>query len=115
MKNIALLLSMIFLSCQVLALPQETGTITFLQIHQNPTGNDSDSPRFIVRISGTPTAENNCSSDSWTGQLETEGGKAMYSTLLALYIAGREVRLQGTTADTCLGGGLLIRNVYAQW
>lgn len=98
------------------ALPEQTGEIISLQIHQNPTGNDPDSPRFMVILAGDSIPESNCEAAShWTGRFSNDAEAAMYSTLLALYIAGKPVRLNGTNADTCMGKGMLIRNVYAAY
>ncbi len=112
MKLVVVLVSLFLVSSYTYALPQESGFISFLQIHQNPVDKSS---RYIVRISGATATENNCGGDEWTGLLETEGDKAMYSTILASHLSGQEIRLQGTSADTCVGNGLLIRNLYGIW
>lgn len=50
----------VFFSAYSLALPEQQGKITFLQIHQNPSDNDENSPRYIVKIGATTISQNNC-------------------------------------------------------
>ena len=110
MKNI-LPVFLLFFSSIVLAIPEEEGNIGLLQIHQDPNSSSESAQRYIVGLEGT-ISESNCGTDYWTGYLKSDADKASYSTLLALYMAGKPVKLQGTSADTCMGNGVLIRNVF---
>lgn len=111
---IVFLLGFIF-TAPVHAFPTETGTITFLQIHRHPVNSGANDQKFVVKLSSTILNGNNCATDQWEGTLTDDAGKAHYSLLLAYYLAGKEVRIQGTDPDTCQGGGLQIRNIYGVW
>jgi|GEM_PF-6750253 len=112
--NKYLLFAISFLSFGVAAAtPNETGNITFLQVHKNPDSNSSSGERFIVRLSST-SSNNSCGSDQWTGYLTTEAGRAQYSALLAIAIASKQVKLEGTP-NRCESSSLLIRNLYVAW
>ncbi|WP_444930646.1 hypothetical protein ACJJIF_02370 [Microbulbifer sp. SSSA002] len=114
MKKVMIGLSLVA-SSLAFALPEEQGDIGSLQIHQDPNGSDDSAQRFILKISGATISENNCGADQWTGYLNTDADKASYSTLLALLMANKPVKIQGTSADTCMGNGVLIRNIYPAW
>lgn len=89
--------------------PVETGYITFLQIHKNPDITENAGQRYLVQLSGS-ASENTCGNDQWTGYFDSGAGRAQYAFLLAALMAGK---LEGTAADLCESGALLIRNVYA--
>jgi len=85
-----------------------------LLVHQEPNGQAASSQRYILRLDGSIN-ENNCGTDGWSGLLESDADKATYATLLALMMADQTIKVQGTDADTCLAGNMLIRNVYSKW
>lgn len=115
---VSIILRVLFLACLLFpmlsnaALPTESGLISSLQIHKNPDSNALDSHRYILKIDGSSITENNCGSDQWTGYLNENIDSAMLSTLLALYIAKQPVKVEGTSPSHCMGGGVLIRNLY---
>ena len=113
---VGVLTVLLFSSVANADMPIEAGNIVFLQVHQNP-GNSSnpENQRFILSLDSSISGGNNCGTDKWTGYLDTDARKAQYSTLLALYLAGKPVQVQGTSPDNCVGGSLLIRNVYPKW
>ncbi len=111
---ILIMLYILALNAHSAGKPEETGSIALLQIHKNPDSNTSDGNRFIVRLSGT-ISENSCGTDSWTGYLDSEAGRAQYSAILAASAAGKDIKLEGTAADRCQSGNLLLRNVYFVW
>ena len=116
MKRLLIILSLLLSPVIVIAAqPEEVGNITQLFVHRNPDNNLPISERFIVRLDSTISNGNNCGIDQWTGYLDSEAGKAQYSTLMALSMVGKPVKLQGTSADHCVGGVMLIRNVYLNW
>lgn len=92
-------------------LPEEHGEVTFLQLHSKPNDDSASGQRYLVKLNST-ISENECGVDQWTGTLDTEVGKAMYSTILAAYLAGKSIALHGTSATTCLSSSMLIRNVF---
>ena len=104
----------LFYSSLSFCLPIEVGQISLLLVHQSPTSTDDTAQRYILNLDST-ISENNCGQDVWVGYLKSDADKAMYSTLLALAMANRPVKIQGTSADTCMAGGMLIRNVYPEW
>ena len=95
-------------------LPIEVGQISLLLVHQNLTSTADTAQHFVVNLDSA-ISENNCGQDVWKGYLKSDADKAMYSTLLALAMANKPVKIQGTSADTCMAGGMLIRNVYPEW
>ena len=115
MFNKLFFICLVLTSHTVFALPEQVGTISFLQIHKSPNESDPTSPRFIVNLAGDGVVESSCGSNSWASPLKTEADRTMFSTLLALQIAEKKVKLQGTNANKCLSGALLIRNVYSTW
>ena len=110
MKKILLTLPLLFSSI-AFAFPGETGHVTYFQVHQNPTDNSANGQRYIVQLD-SEISSNQCGADTWTGTLDTEGGKAIYSAILAASISGKSIRLNGTSETTCLAGQMLIRNVF---
>ncbi len=111
MKNIFLII-LLFGCGSVFAtsFPKEEGKITHLQIHKNPTNTTNTGQRFIVNLDSS-ISSNECGRDSWTGTLDTEAGKAIYSTVLAAAMAEKRILINGTSSTTCLGEAMLIRNV----
>lgn len=115
MKKLIFALSILIFSNVAISFPLEQGTITFLQVHRNPDTSNPIGQRFVVRLSSTIANGNNCANEQWEGSLTDDAGKAQYSTLLALFMAGKTVQIQGSGPDVCLGNGLMIRNVYPIW
>lgn len=113
MKKVLVILFLVFPSI-ALALPEETGRITHLQVFQDHSGSSDSATRYILKLDST-ISENNCASDVWTGYLKNNADSAAYSTLLAMLISDREVKIQATNSDNCVGNQLLIRNVYPEW
>ena len=112
--NILGLLLMFSATGVVAALPEESGNIIHLQVHNNPNGVPPNDQLVIVRLDSTISVGNNCgTNDQWASYLSNDAEKAQYSTMLALYMAGKPVRVQGTSPDTCINGSLRVRNVYA--
>ena len=110
----ALALSSITFSSTALSFPIEVGKITQLLVHQAPNGQTATSQRYILRLDGSINT-NNCGTDGWSGLLVSDADKATYATLLSLMMSDKTVKIQGTDADTCLAGNMLIRNVYSKW
>ena len=94
--------------------PEEIGKITYFQIHSHPTDETSNGRRYIIMLD-SEALPNECGEDRWSGYLDTEAGQAQYSAILAAYMAGEKIRIQGTDSSLCVSGTLLIRNVYLKW
>jgi len=93
--------------------PKEVGNITHLQVHQNPNG---DSYFFVALDSSIANPACVNASDTWLGDLQNEAHKAQYSTLLAAYLSGKEVYLEGTDGSSnCHHTWHKLRNVYIEW
>ena len=117
MKNLICLL-LVFISVSVVAqTPNKIGEVTHLQVFKNP---DSDTSYFIVQLDGS-IGSNPCVDDgqTWAGTFDSEAEKAQYSALLAAYMSGKSVNLQGTSdedsSNNCIGSWVRIRNVYSIW
>lgn len=110
MKKLFFLLCLV--SHFVIALPTETGIITSLQIHKAPNSQSETSRRFIVSIGESTISENDCGADIWTSYINEQVDNLVYSTLLAAYLSGRPVKIEGSASEQCMGGGMLIRNIY---
>ncbi|MCP4474308.1 MAG: hypothetical protein GY821_07030 [Gammaproteobacteria bacterium] len=110
MKKLLLILPLFF-SSAAFAFPDETGHVIYFQVHQNPTDNSVNGQRYIVKLD-SEISSNQCGADIWTGTLDTEGGKAIYSAILSASISRKEIKLNGTSETTCLAGHMLIRNVH---
>ncbi|MDG2642633.1 hypothetical protein HL669_23355 [Vibrio parahaemolyticus] len=94
---------------------EETGKISYFQVHKNPTDVSNSGQRFIVRLDSEISSNKCGNSDSWTGTLDTDAGKAIYSAILSAAMADRPIMLQGTGENVCLDGNMLIRNVLLVW
>ncbi|WP_444894450.1 hypothetical protein ACJJIE_09705 [Microbulbifer sp. TRSA001] len=106
------LLLVIFFSANVYAdFPYEQGDITFLQVHKTPDSNSDSGNRFIVKLDGG-MSEDVCGGGQWTGYLTSDAGNAQYSILLSSAVAGKEVKIEGSSNAICEGTSTLIRNVY---
>lgn len=87
------------------------GKVNYFQVHKDPTDVSNSGQRFIVSLD-TPQLVTICGeSGYWTGTLDTEGGRAIYSAILSAAMADKEIVLQGNAENTCLAGNMLIRNV----
>lgn len=84
-------------------------------VHKNPDTNSDTGERFIVRLDSSISNGNECGNDQWTGYLNSDAGRAHYSTLLAHSISNKSIKLQGTSSTHCIGGAMLIRNAYSKW
>lgn len=87
------------------------GKVTYFQVHKHPTDGSNSGQRFIVSLD-TPQPITICGeSGYWTGTLDTEGGRAIYSAVLSAAMTDKDIILQGNSENTCLAGNMLIRNV----
>jgi len=109
--NKLLVVVSLFFSIIANAGPSETGMVDFLQIHKVSGNAENSGNRFIVKLNST-ISENSCGEDQWTGYFDTEAGKAQYAAVLAAVMANRKIKIGGTSANSCLGGNQIIRNVY---
>lgn len=93
------------------AVSEVKGKVNYFQVHKDPTDASNEGQRFIVSLD-TPQPVTICGeSGYWTGTLDTEGGKAIYSAVLSAAMADKAIILQGNSENTCLAGNMLIRNV----
>jgi len=114
MKKI-ITLSLIFASSLSYGYTKETGKITNIQVHQFPREAPSSErldQRFFVHLNSTISGESCAQDDRWFGYLNTDAGRAQYSTILAAYMAGKKVTLEATNSQSCTSGSMLIRNIY---
>ena len=92
------------------AVSEVRGKVTYFQVHKHPTDGSNNGQRFIVKLETSPPTM--CGeSGYWTGTLDTEGGRAIYSAVLSAAMADKAIILQGNSENTCLAGNMLIRNV----
>lgn len=102
-----------FATPSIAVTPNETGAITELQVHRHPTATNDSGRSFSVIINSRYDGISNasCTYKQWIGYMNDESGKAQYSTLLAAYMAGKNVKVEGTEGY-CVNDKQLIRNVY---
>lgn len=91
--------------------PSEEGKITYFQVHNNINDKSDSGQRYIIRLD-SEISENTCGNDQWTGLLDSEGGKAIYSAILTAAVSGKSVILNGNGKNSCLNGSMIIRNVF---
>lgn len=115
MNKLIIIVICMFATNAYAGMPNEIGSITLLQIHNDPNSTTRSSQRFIVRLNGA-VSESSCgNSSTWTGYLDSDAGKAQYSAVLAASISGNSIKLESTNPNSCFSGNLLIRNVYVVW
>jgi hypothetical protein len=85
----------------------QSGKVVYLLVHDNPNGTE----KFDVKLDGAVSADQ-CSDVGWSQDLTSSVGKAQYATVLAAYLANREITIQGNGPNTCYTNRELIRNVY---
>ena len=87
------------------------GKVNYFQVHKDPTDASNEGQRFIVSLDTTQPVTICGENGYWTGTLDTEGGRAIYSAVLSAAMADKAIILQGNSENTCLAGNMLIRNV----
>ncbi|ELU8561386.1 hypothetical protein SD467_001312 [Vibrio parahaemolyticus] len=118
MRNTWILsLFMFVMACPTFAVARDVATseirgkVNYLQVHKDPTDASNKGQRFIVNLDSQDSVITCGESGYWTGTLDTEGGRAIYSAVLSAAMADKEIVLQGNSENTCLSGNMLIRNV----
>lgn len=85
----------------------QSGKVVYLLAHDNPGGME----KFDVKLDGAVSADQ-CPDGGWSQDLKSSVGKAQYATVLAAYLANREITIQGNGPNSCYTNRELIRNVY---
>ena len=93
------------------AVSEIRGKVNYFQVHKEPTDTSNAGQRFIVSLDAPQPVTICGESGYWTGTLDTEGGRAIYSAVLSAAMADKAIILQGNSENTCLAGNMLIRNV----
>lgn len=88
---------------------QETGKITKLLVHNNPSG-DSISQRVVIFLDGQMNG-GFCNRKDWSFVLKNDAARAQYSLLLASKMADREVKIVGNLSQDCIADYENVRNV----
>ncbi|WKD49099.1 hypothetical protein [Microbulbifer spongiae] len=91
----------------------ETGKIITILVHHATPVAGVESQRIAFTLDGTKTGglcESNAK-EEWLIYLDSEAGKAQYSTVLAAYMSDKTISVYGNLTAECYGGGEVVRNI----
>ena len=85
----------------------QKGLITYLVIHYNDS---TLLEKMDVTLDGVASVDA-CASEGWSVEFTADARKAQYAMLLASYMAGKKVQIDGNGPNSCYYGKEKIRNV----